>query len=112
MAMATSAPRSNVDFVMHQLDLWDYFHFVIDASMVKKGKPDPEIFIKAAGLLEKQPGECVVFEDSAHGIQAAREAGSKIIAVDTNSYLHQVKVDLLVPNFIGLSVEKVENLFL
>ncbi len=82
-AVATSAPTENVDFILDGLDIRAYFSSVVDASQITRGKPDPEIYLKAAARLEILPEECVVFEDSLHGISAARSAGMKVIGLTT-----------------------------
>jgi len=82
-AVATSAPLSNLDFVLDNLEVRHLFDKVVDASMVTKGKPDPEIYIKAAKLLEISPEHCIVFEDSISGIKSGQNAGMKVIALIT-----------------------------
>jgi beta-phosphoglucomutase len=83
-AVATAAPRVNMDFVFEKTGLRDYFDVLIDASEVTKGKPDPEIYLKAAEKLDCPPKCCLVFEDSMPGIQAAQKAGMKVIALATS----------------------------
>ncbi len=84
MAIATSAPPANVDFVLNNLKIGHYFNFIVDDSMVSKGKPDPEIYIKAAHLLKTDPANCVVFEDSLSGTKAAFKAGAKVVGLSTS----------------------------
>jgi len=81
-AVATSAPRINLDFVIEELQLEPYFDVLIDASFVSKSKPDPEIFLLAAEQLNAKPEECLVFEDSPSGIQAAVSAGMEVIGIN------------------------------
>lgn len=83
LAIGTAAPPENVDFVLDNLNLRSYFQAVFHSKDVKKGKPNPEIFQKAAGGLNLDPKECLVFEDSVSGIQTALNAGSPAIAVTT-----------------------------
>ncbi len=59
------------------------FDAVVDSSMVKECKPDPEIYLKASELIGIAPKECIVFEDSISGIQSAHNAGMKVIALIT-----------------------------
>ena len=82
-AIATSAPTENVDFVLEKTGLGDFFHHIIDASMIEEGKPSPEIYLKTAEVLKLEADRCVVFEDSYHGIQSARSAGMRVIGVAT-----------------------------
>lgn len=83
IALATSAPTANVDFTLDSTGLKKYFGTITDASMVKHGKPDPEIYLLTAARLGVQPSECVVFEDSMAGIQSALGAGMRVIGVAT-----------------------------
>ncbi len=85
LALGTSAPPENVELVAAQLGLSDYFDVVVCGEDVKESKPAPEIFLRAAEQLGVEPRECVVFEDSAHGVAAAKGAGMKCVAV-TNSH--------------------------
>jgi beta-phosphoglucomutase len=83
IAMATSAPTENVDFVLRNTGFGRYFTHIIDSSMIKEGKPSPEIYNKTAGVLGLKPTECLVFEDSFHGIESALRAGMKVVGVAT-----------------------------
>jgi HAD superfamily hydrolase (TIGR01509 family) len=111
-AIATSAPRMNVDFVFRHTDIGNYFGLVLDDSHVKRGKPDPEIYLKASELLGFEPGGCVVFEDSLSGVEAAQRAGCKVIAVaTTHSHEEFENVAMIIDDFSGLSLSDVSRLF-
>lgn len=83
MAVATAADRCNVEFVMDGLAIQAYFQAVVGAEEVTHGKPHPEMFLTAAQRLGALPERCLVFEDSLHGIEAARRAGMAAVAVAT-----------------------------
>lgn len=83
MGIGTAAPRENVDFVLDNLGLRPLFRAVFDAKMVRKGKPDPEVFLKVAEQLEVKPENCLVFEDSPTGAEASRRAGMAAVIVST-----------------------------
>lgn len=83
MAIGTAAPPENVDFVLDGLGLRPYFVAVYHAHSVQKGKPDPEIFALGADAMGVSLADCIVFEDSVTGAEAARRAGSKAIIVTT-----------------------------
>ena len=83
IALATSAPKENVDFTLDLTGLRKYFSIISDASMVKNGKPDPEIYLLTAAKLGVKPSDCIVFEDSIAGIQSAISAGMRVIGVAT-----------------------------
>jgi len=83
MAVATSAPRANIDFVLGGLGIEGYFQAVIGADRVSRGKPHPDLFLAAAEALGMAPARCLVFEDSLMGLEAARRARMPAIAVAT-----------------------------
>ncbi|MEZ4985882.1 MAG: HAD family phosphatase [Saprospiraceae bacterium] len=83
MAIGTAAPPENVDFVLDTLGIRHYFKTVLHSDDVKKGKPDPEIFLKAAERLGVAPADCLVFEDSLTGAKTAANAGMPAIVVTT-----------------------------
>ena len=86
MAIATSAERANVDFIIAETGLEGYFSVIADASMVTKGKPDPQVYLKAAEMLNIEAGQCLVFEDTLKGIDAALQACMKVIGVATTHH--------------------------
>jgi beta-phosphoglucomutase family hydrolase len=83
LAVATSAGKANLQFVMQKLNLSQYFDLLVDATFVTNAKPHPEIYLKAAELLAIPPNQCVVFEDSVSGINAAKGAGMDVIGLLT-----------------------------
>lgn len=99
IAVGTSAPTMNVDFILDRLDLRQYFDVVVDGLMVKNGKPDPEIYLKCKTLLGVQ--EAVVFEDALLGIEAAKRADCAVVGVATTHRRVELvgKVDLIVSDF-------------
>lgn len=82
LAVASGAPRENIDFVMDTLKLRERFGALVDDRCYKKGKPDPECFLTAAAMLGAEPGACTVFEDAVLGIRAGKAAGMRVVAVD------------------------------
>lgn len=84
MAVATSAITANADFTLDGLGIRKYFDAVIDSTMVIKGKPDPQIYLKAAEELNTLPENCVVMEDALAGIQSAKSAGMDVIGLYTS----------------------------
>lgn len=83
MAIGTAAPPENADFVVDHLKLRDYFSGVFHAKSVTMGKPDPEIFEKAAASMNLSVADCLVFEDSVTGAEAAHRAGATSVIVTT-----------------------------
>ncbi|HEX6891929.1 MAG TPA: HAD family phosphatase [Chryseolinea sp.] len=81
LAIGTAAPVLNVDFVVDNLNLEQYFPVIIGPNDVTECKPHPEVFLKAASQLGILPEHCLVFEDSPKGIEAAARAGMKAVGV-------------------------------
>jgi HAD superfamily hydrolase (TIGR01509 family) len=86
-AVASSAPRKNIEVVLRVLKLDRYFQATAAAEDVAKGKPDPEVFRKAASLLTMPASRCIVVEDAPAGIEAARRAGMHCIGVNPGATL-------------------------
>jgi beta-phosphoglucomutase len=83
VAIATSGIQPNIDFMFENIPIKKYFDVVVNSAHIKKGKPHPEIYLKAASLLNVEPANCLVFEDAAVGIKSAKAAGMKVIALAT-----------------------------
>lgn len=83
LAVATSAPPANIVFTLDELDLRRHFDAVVGAADVARGKPHPDVFLKAAEKLGVAPADCIVFEDAPMGVEAARRAGMKTIVIAT-----------------------------
>jgi beta-phosphoglucomutase family hydrolase len=109
MIVATSAPTTNVDFVLDQTALRPYFKTIVDSSQVKKGKPDPEIYCLAAAQTKQPPSRCLVFEDSYPGIASAKSAGMKVIGVATTYSAEKLKgADKVIGDFTEISPADVQ----
>ncbi len=109
-AVGTSAPESNVRFTLDGLSLRPYFNAIVDASMIRHGKPDPEIYLTAASRLGVEPARCVVFEDALAGIEAGLRAGMAVVALATTHTREELAgtgASLIVDDFVGLAVAAV-----
>jgi beta-phosphoglucomutase len=82
-AVATSAARWDADRLLRLVGLRDRFDVLVAAEDVRRGKPDPEVYVLAAQGLGVPPAHCLVFEDAVVGVQAARRAGMRVIGVST-----------------------------
>lgn len=80
-AIASSAPRQNIELVLSSLGIASFFMCIVSEEDVTSGKPDPQIFLIAANRLGVEPANCVVIEDSIAGVQAANAAGMRCIAL-------------------------------
>jgi beta-phosphoglucomutase len=118
IAIASGARREEIDLILKHGNLEAYFPIIVSTEDVANSKPDPESFLRAWSLLNEtasesiEQRECLVIEDSVHGVHAAHSAGMKCLAV-TNSYAAELlsEAELIVASLSGLSLEKIESLF-
>ncbi|MDR1905127.1 MAG: HAD family phosphatase [Treponema sp.] len=111
LCVGSSAPDENIDLVLDGLNIRTYFKAVINSSQVKKGKPDPEVFLKAAAAMNLLPAQCVVVEDALTGIEAARNAKMKVIAITQIMPREALsQADLVIDDFTEVSVKTFEQL--
>jgi beta-phosphoglucomutase family hydrolase len=113
VALATSAPPENVRYTLSGTGLGRAFDAILDSRAVKKGKPDPEIYLKSARRLGVPPRRCVVIEDSLSGIRAARRARMPVVAVTTTHSRRELsrRADLVVDDFSELDPAGMLRLF-
>ncbi|GAB4123276.1 MAG: beta-phosphoglucomutase [Roseiflexaceae bacterium] len=84
-AIASAAPRANVEAIIHALGLDRVMAGFVGAEDVARGKPDPEVFLRAAEKLGVPPQQCIVVEDAPAGVEAGKRAGMRVIGVGPNS---------------------------
>jgi beta-phosphoglucomutase len=96
--LGTNAEPQNVDFVLDTAGLRRYFQVIVDGTQVRMPKPDPEIYLQAAGKLGIPPCDCIVFEDSLPGLEAARTAGMRTVGV-TTTHAALPDADLAIDDF-------------
>ena len=109
-AVGTSASRMDVERMLEGVGLRRHFEVVVTSEDVRLGKPDPEVYVLAAGRLGAAPRDCVVFEDSVVGIQAARRAGMRAIGVTTaygEEELRAAGAELVIGDFDGLEWDSI-----
>jgi HAD superfamily hydrolase (TIGR01509 family) len=105
-AIATSAPRANVDFTLDNTDTRRYFKTILDDSFVTEGKPNPQIYLKSAQALGFDSADCIVLEDSLSGVAAGKRAGCKVVGVTTTHTQTELgEADWVIPDFEGISPE-------
>lgn len=80
-AIASAAPRANIDAILEALSARNIFQGIVSAEDVHRGKPDPEVYLVAADRVGVPAGRCVVVEDAAAGVEGARRAGMRSIGV-------------------------------
>ncbi len=111
MAIATSGIQVNIDFMFDHVPVKKYFRKVVNSTHVSKGKPDPEIFITTANLLEVKPENCIVFEDSTAGVKAATAAGMKVVALTTTHTQSELnRADSVIDDYTQISYRRLEEI--
>jgi beta-phosphoglucomutase len=83
-AIASAAPRANIDAVLEALEATHIFQGIVSAEDVHRGKPDPEVYLTAAARVGVLPDRCIVVEDAVAGVEGARRAGMRSIGVSHN----------------------------
>ena len=111
MAVASSGHRRLVEFALKNFRLLQDFEVIVCAEDIKNSKPDPEIFLKTISKIGFLPEKCVVIEDSLAGIEAAKKAGAKVIALTTTLPQYELfGYDMVINNFDELEIEHLKIL--
>jgi beta-phosphoglucomutase family hydrolase len=109
-AIASSTHLANIRCVLEVIRLEKFFRAIVSAEDVTRGKPDPEVFLAAARKIDLSADRCVVFEDAHVGIEAARAAGMKVIAVTTTHPAEELQdADRVVRRLDELNVEELSR---
>ena len=110
-AVASSAPQENIDAIVHGLGLENAFQALVSGSALP-GKPDPSTFLLAAQRLGLSPAQCLVIEDAKVGVQAAKAASMRCVAVcTTHEPADLADADLVVDRLDDLTPEALRPLF-
>ncbi len=110
-ALASSAPIENIQLISDVLGLERYLSVLVSGETVPRGKPAPDIFLKAATELGVEPARCLVIEDAVAGVEAAHAAGMRCISVAGNRDLPGLrKAELMVRSLVEVDVERVRAL--
>jgi HAD superfamily hydrolase (TIGR01509 family) len=112
--IGTSTEKENLSLAFSQLNIGHYFQGSICSEDVSQGKPDPEVFQKAAKIIEQKPENCVVLEDSTHGIEAAKTGGMKALGILTTkqeSELFKSGADQVINDPTMLNISLLQSLF-
>jgi len=83
LAVASNNQRANIEATLRAVGMEHAFREIVSGQDVANGKPAPDIFLEAARRLNVAPADCIVFEDSHEGVEAAEAAGMQVIRVDT-----------------------------
>jgi HAD superfamily hydrolase (TIGR01509 family) len=104
MALASNAEPENIAFVLEESGLAKYFRVVLNGHQVERPKPFPDIYRRAAELLGEPPGNCIVFEDSYSGVEAARAAGMRVVGLRT-TYAELPGAGIAIDDFLSEELE-------
>jgi len=112
-AVASSSSRKLVEPVLMLLGVRDYFELLVCGDDVERGKPEPDIFLRAAAIMDVLPEECIVIEDSENGVKAAKAAGMRCIGFkNPNSGKQDLsRSDVVIEGFFDLTDEMLQSLF-
>jgi beta-phosphoglucomutase len=104
LAVATNAEPPNVDFVLDETGLRPFFRVIVNGHEVAHPKPHPEIYLRVADALGVTPADCIVFEDSHTGVEAALAAGMQVVGIGT-THEDLAGVALLIRDFNDPALE-------
>ena len=114
MAIGTAASPFNVDYVLDNIPVKEYFNAIITADDVPVSKPNPDVFLKCADELGVAYPDCIVFEDSPKGVEAARNAGMKAVVLKTyhreDEFTHLDNILLFVEDYTDERLDLLFNL--
>lgn len=108
ISIALGSASKNARFVINKLAIGHYFEAMVDGNDVINSKPDPEVFIKAAALIDKEPSHVIVFEDSQKGLTASNEGGFISCGVGDDAILTNAL--FVIDSFAGLKIPALLNL--
>jgi beta-phosphoglucomutase len=114
-AIGSSAPRQNLELIMDLTQTRNFFSVIVSTEDTTRGKPDPQVFLIAAERLGIAPAKCLVIEDAVAGVEAARRAGMKSIAVrfvghHPRETLERAGANLIVDSLEEISVAQIDHL--
>ncbi len=112
LAIASSSHKEEIIFLLKNQGLDGYFDLIIGGDMVRRKKPDPEIYLKAQQTLGFAPQECIAFEDSEHGLNSAKNAGIYGVAIPNEFTLNHnfSRADLILSSLTEMDDEKISGL--
>ena len=106
--IALGSASKNSMLILERLGLLEAFDEIIDGTKVSSVKPNPEVFLKGAENLGLAVSECIVFEDAAAGVEAAHRGNMKAVGIGTAENLPEA--DVIIPGFLGVTIEDLEKL--
>ena len=109
-SIASSAPQASIDVLVKAMGIRTYFSALV-SGIDMPGKPEPDVFLEAAHLISTPPARCLVIEDAAIGVEGAKRAGMKCIAVTTTLPAHKLThADIVVDSLTELPEDAIQRL--
>lgn len=106
--IALGSASKNAMTILKNIQLVNFFDAIVDGTKVTKAKPDPEIFLTGANLLNVKPEDCIVFEDAQAGIEAAKKAEMIAVGIGSNENLNGA--DLVIKSFLNKNINTISTL--
>jgi HAD superfamily hydrolase (TIGR01509 family) len=114
LAVVTSSNQAKMESVYKKIpDFKSMFDKILTAEMFEKGKPNPDCYLLGAKVFDAKIEDCIVFEDSFHGLQAGRSAKMKVVGLATTNPKEKIidKADIIIEDFANITIEQLlENL--
>ena len=107
-AVASAAPRANVDAIVEAMNITHFFDALTSAEDVTRGKPDPQVYLVAASRVGASPAQSIVIEDAPAGVEGAKRAGMKRIGVRSSH--GELEADIVVDSLEALSHDAFDRL--
>lgn len=112
MALVSSTPKENIDLILTTVGIKQLFRTIVSGDDVTEGKPSPQGYLLGARRLRTEPQNCLVIEDAVVGVQAAKAAGMKCLAVTNTSPTSKLSAaDLVVDSLANVNVDVIKKLF-
>lgn len=108
LKVALGSASKNASLILHNTGLYAHFDAIIDGTKTQTAKPDPEVFLLGAEALGVEPSACVVFEDAAAGIEAAKRGGMRSVGIGSPDILQEAT--LVVPSLEAMTLEQLTTL--
>jgi HAD superfamily hydrolase (TIGR01509 family) len=105
LALATGSTRRLIELVLDRGSLREFFRVTVSVDDVAAAKPSPDVYLRAAALLETDPARCVAVEDSANGVMSAYAAGMGVVAIASPGPAAET-----LPSVVGVSIDRLANL--
>jgi len=101
---ALGSASKNAVIILERIGLIDAFDVIVDGNKVSKAKPDPEVFVQAAQLLDVDPAHSIVFEDAVAGVEAAINAKMRVVGIGSEDVLS--RANYVMPGFADITLDQ------